>query len=93
MFATGVTQLIGRQLSALYFQQQAVEANFRFDLARIREYGEQIALLKGEEREIAHAGEVFEDVFNTIQRIIRLRVAADRLQPVLLADLRASFLT
>ena len=74
MFATGVTQLIGRKLAKLYFRQQAVEANFRFDLARIREYSEQIALLKGENREIAHAGEVFEDVFHTIQRIIRLRV-------------------
>jgi putative ATP-binding cassette transporter len=74
MFATGLTQLIGRKLAQLYFRQQAVEANFRFDLARIREYSEQIALLKGEAREIAHAGEVFEDVFHTIQRIIRLRV-------------------
>ena len=38
MFATGVTQIIGRKLAQLYFKQQAVEANFRFDLARIREY-------------------------------------------------------
>ena len=52
VFATGVMQSIGRRLTALYFKQQAVEANFRFDLARVREYGEQIALLKGEEREI-----------------------------------------
>jgi vitamin B12/bleomycin/antimicrobial peptide transport system ATP-binding/permease protein len=74
LFATGVTQLIGRKLAQLYFRQQAVEANFRFDLARIREYSEQIALLKGEKREISHASEVFEDVFHTIQRIIRLRV-------------------
>jgi putative ATP-binding cassette transporter len=74
VFATGLIQLIGRKLSALYFRQQAVEANFRFDLARVREYGEQIALLKGETREIAHAGTVFEDVFHTVQRIIRLRV-------------------
>lgn len=74
VFATGITQLIGRKLSSLYFRQQQVEANFRFDLARIREYGEQIALLKGEEREMAHAGEVFQDVFHTIQRIINVRV-------------------
>ncbi len=74
VLATGITQIIGRKLAALYFRQQAVEANFRFDLARIREYGEQIALLKGEAREINHAGEVFTDVFHTIQRIIRLRV-------------------
>src|SRR5208283_2033043 len=63
--ATGITQLIGRNLSRLYFRQQAVEANFRFDLARIREYSEQIALLKGEEREIDRAGNVFGEVFRT----------------------------
>ncbi len=74
VIATGITQIIGRKLSKLYFRQQAVEANFRFDLARIREYGEQIALLKGEAREINRAGEVFQDVFDTVQAIIRLRV-------------------
>ena len=71
--ATGVTQLIGRSLSRLYFRQQAVEANFRFDLARIREYSEQIALLKGEEREIDRAGSVFGEVVRTIRRIIHVR--------------------
>ena len=73
VFATGVTQLIGRRLSSLYFHQQRVEANFRFDLARIREYSEQIALLKGEPREMAHAAGVFDDVFRTIRRIIVVR--------------------
>ncbi len=71
--ATGVTQMIGRSLSRLYFRQQAVEANFRFDLARIREYSEQIALLKGEEREIDRAGSVFGEVVRTIRRIIHVR--------------------
>jgi putative ATP-binding cassette transporter len=71
--ATGITQLIGQRLSRLFFQQQAVEANFRFDLARIREYSEQIALLKGEQREIDRAGNVFGDVFRTIRRIIHVR--------------------
>ncbi|MGA9850571.1 MAG: ABC transporter ATP-binding protein/permease [Roseiarcus sp.] len=71
--ATGITQLIGRSLSKLYFRQQAVEANFRFDLARVREYSEQIALLKGENREIERAGTVFDDVFRTIRRIIHVR--------------------
>jgi putative ATP-binding cassette transporter len=71
--ATGVTQLIGRSLSRLYFRQQAVEANFRFDLARIREYSEQIALLKGEDREIDRAGSVFGEVVRTIRRIIHVR--------------------
>ena len=72
-FATGMMHLIGRSLSRLMFRQQAVEANFRFDLARIREFSEQIALLKGEDREIDRAGRVFNDVFTTVQRIIRVR--------------------
>ncbi len=72
-FATGMMQLLGRSLSRLMFRQQAVEANFRFDLARIREFSEQIALLKGEDREIDRAGRVFNDVFTTVQRIIRVR--------------------
>jgi vitamin B12/bleomycin/antimicrobial peptide transport system ATP-binding/permease protein len=72
-FATGMMHLIGRSLSRLMFRQQAVEANFRFDLARIREFSEQIALLKGEDREINRAGRVFDDVFHTVQRIIRVR--------------------
>jgi vitamin B12/bleomycin/antimicrobial peptide transport system ATP-binding/permease protein len=71
--ATGITQLIGQSLSRLYFRQQSVEANFRFDLARIREYSEQIALLKGEDREIDRAGNVFGDVVRTIRRIIHVR--------------------
>jgi putative ATP-binding cassette transporter len=71
--ATGITQLIGRNLSRIYFRQQAVEANFRFDLARIREYSEQIALLKGEEREINRAANVFGDVFRTVRRSIHVR--------------------
>jgi len=73
LFATGMMQLIGRRLSALYFRQQTVEANFRFDLARIREYSEQIALLKGEDREIARAATVFERVFETVRSIIKVR--------------------
>ena len=72
-FATGMMQLIGHSLSRLMFRQQAVEANFRFGLARVREFSEQIALLKGEEREIDRAGAVFGEVFTTVQRIIRVR--------------------
>src|SRR5271156_2813707 len=73
LFATGIMQLIGRRLSALYFRQQTVEANFRFDLARIREYSEQIALLNGEERGIDRAGTVFSEVVRTVRRIIHVR--------------------
>ena len=42
---TVVTHLIGRTLTGLYFDRQRREADFRFSLARLREYSEQIALL------------------------------------------------
>ncbi len=48
---TWITHLIGRPLIALNFLQQRYEADFRFNLVRVRENGEQIALLKGEQAE------------------------------------------
>jgi vitamin B12/bleomycin/antimicrobial peptide transport system ATP-binding/permease protein len=50
-FGTIGTHLIGRPLARLAFERQKYEANFRFSLARMREYGEQIALLRGENAE------------------------------------------
>ncbi|MBI2713402.1 MAG: ABC transporter ATP-binding protein/permease [Rhizobiales bacterium] len=48
---TTLTHLIGRALIALNFQQQRYEADFRFNLVRVRENSEQIALLDGEHAE------------------------------------------
>jgi len=48
---TILTHLIGRPLIALSFQQQRYEADFRFNLVRVRENSEQIALLEGEAAE------------------------------------------
>jgi len=45
---TLITHLIGRPLIRLYFERQHMEADFRFSLARLREYTEQVALLSGE---------------------------------------------
>ena len=45
---TLITHWIGRPLISLYFQRQHMEADFRFSLARLREYTEQVALLGGE---------------------------------------------
>jgi vitamin B12/bleomycin/antimicrobial peptide transport system ATP-binding/permease protein len=45
------THLVGRALIALNFQQQRYEADFRFNLVRVRENSEQIALLNGERAE------------------------------------------
>jgi len=48
VIGTALTHLIGWPLANLNFQQQAYEADFRFNLVRVRENSEQIALLKGE---------------------------------------------
>jgi putative ATP-binding cassette transporter len=51
VFGTTLTHLIGRRLVPLNFQQQRYEADFRFNLVRVRENSEQIALLHGDEAE------------------------------------------
>jgi vitamin B12/bleomycin/antimicrobial peptide transport system ATP-binding/permease protein len=49
--ATLITHLIGRPLVNLNFNRQRFEADFRFNLVRVRENAEQIALLHGETAE------------------------------------------
>ncbi|MFS8036992.1 ABC transporter ATP-binding protein/permease [Xanthobacter sp. AM11] len=54
-FGTLVAHFIGRPLVKLNYDQQRYEADFRVDLVRVRENGEQIALLDGagaEERKL-----------------------------------------
>jgi putative ATP-binding cassette transporter len=51
VIGTALTHLIGRALIALNFQQQRYEADFRYNLVRVRENSEQIALLTGESAE------------------------------------------
>jgi putative ATP-binding cassette transporter len=48
---TALTHLIGWPLVGMHFQQQRYEADFRFNLVRVRENSEQIALLDGEKAE------------------------------------------
>ncbi|MCL2452579.1 MAG: ABC transporter ATP-binding protein/permease [Alphaproteobacteria bacterium] len=67
------THWIGSPLVGLNFIQQRYEANFRFSLARIREYAEQIALLSGERREKTSLRSRFADIVNNYFRIIACR--------------------
>ena len=50
MLGTVLAHWIGWPLAALNFRQQRFEADFRFNLVRVRENSEQIALLDGETR-------------------------------------------
>ena len=53
IFGTALTHWIGSPLVNLNFEQQRYEADFRFNLVRVRENSEQIALLRGEGAERA----------------------------------------
>ena len=48
LLGTWLTHLVGRALIWLNFYQQRYEADFRFNLVRVRENAEQIALMAGE---------------------------------------------
>src|SRR6185312_9915618 len=51
VLGTALTQWIGAPLINLSFEQQRFEADFRFNLVRVRENSEQVALLGGESAE------------------------------------------
>jgi putative ATP-binding cassette transporter len=51
VLGTAATHWIGRPLAEMNFNQQRYEADFRFNLVRVRENSEQIALLDGEPAE------------------------------------------
>jgi vitamin B12/bleomycin/antimicrobial peptide transport system ATP-binding/permease protein len=58
------THLIGRKLVGLNFMQQRYEADFRFNLVRVRENSEQIGLLEGEKAETERLLDRFARVVN-----------------------------
>ena len=75
---TLITHLIGRPLIHLYFQRQRMEADFRFSLARLREYTEQVALLSGEDAEKNMVGQRFGALIANYLALVyrRMRVTA-----------------
>lgn len=54
---SGLTWLIGKPLIAAVEEQNAAEADLRFELTRVRESAESIALVKGEDEEKRRLGE------------------------------------
>jgi vitamin B12/bleomycin/antimicrobial peptide transport system ATP-binding/permease protein len=70
VIGTWLTHLIGRPLVTLFFQQQRVEADFRFNLVRTRENSEQIALLRGEGAERGRAMDRFAAVVRNWRAIM-----------------------
>ena len=71
LVGTGLTHLIGRRLVPLSFNQQKLEANFRYRLVRVRENPEGIALLHGETEEDAQLRSSFQFVRDNFWAIMR----------------------
>jgi putative ATP-binding cassette transporter len=73
---TMLTHLVGWPLVSLNFRQQRFEADFRFNLVRVRENSEQIALLRGEsiecERLLDRFGSIVGNWLLIMQRTKRL---------------------
>ena len=76
ILGTALTQWIGSPLVNLNFQQQRFEADFRFNLVRVRENAEQIALLQGESAErqrlLERFGRVIDNWYGIMGRTKRL---------------------
>ena len=72
--ATWITHLIGRPLIRLEFEQERREADFRFSLARLREYSEQIALMVGEPTERKHLAARFAAIVENFYRLVWRRL-------------------
>jgi putative ATP-binding cassette transporter len=70
---TLITHLIGHPLVRLNFNQQRYEADFRYHLVRIRENGEQVALLAGEDAERARLGDRFATLVANFRLIMTAR--------------------
>jgi putative ATP-binding cassette transporter len=70
---TLIAHWIGRPLVRLFFEKQKVEANFRFSLARLREYSEQVALLAGERAEQGFLRRRFGTIIGNYLDLIRQR--------------------
>jgi vitamin B12/bleomycin/antimicrobial peptide transport system ATP-binding/permease protein len=68
---TWLTIKIGRPLVPLNFDQQRLEANFRFSLVRLRENAESVALYRGEAMELGVFQERFRGVFENFWQIMK----------------------
>ncbi len=71
LIGTGLTHLIGRKLVPLSFNQQKLEANFRYRLVRVRENPEAIALSHGEGEEDEELRSSFQFVRDNFWAIMR----------------------
>nr|WP_269747108.1 SbmA/BacA-like family transporter [Elstera litoralis] len=71
LLGTWITHKIGRPLIGLNFQQERVEADFRYALIRVRDHSEGIALYRGEPQEGHTLTDLFSRVVTNYKAIMR----------------------
>ena len=67
---TGLAHLVGRKLIGLNFDQQRYEADFRFNMMRVRENSESVAFYRGEPSELAGFRERFFSVIRNFRQLM-----------------------
>ncbi|MEO0704161.1 MAG: ABC transporter ATP-binding protein/permease [Cyanobacteria bacterium J06649_5] len=70
----------GKPLIRINAEQLSYEADFRYDLARIHENTEAIALYRGETQELSQSSAQFSHVFNNFTRLIRWQLGLNLFQ-------------
>lgn len=70
LIATGIAIWLGRPLINLNFLNEKFNANFRYALIRLREYGESIAFFRGEEREQKGLVSKFNDIISNTWALV-----------------------
>ena len=73
-FVTWAVHKVGHPLTRLINRQLEVEADFRFQMIRIREYAESIALIQGAENEERRMRNLFSAVWQNFMRQLRYKV-------------------
>ncbi|WP_321915902.1 ABC transporter ATP-binding protein/permease [Paraburkholderia sp. J11-2] len=71
VFGSVVIQKVGHPLVSINYQQQKVEADFRFGLIRLRENAEQIALYDGMDTERGNAQGLFQHIRDNWWRVMK----------------------
>jgi len=71
VLGTGAAHLVGRRLIGLDFDQQRYEADFRFNMMRVRENSESIAFYRGEQAEGVGFRERFSKVIGNFWQLMR----------------------
>lgn len=71
VFGTWLTAYIGNPLITLNFNQQRLEADFRYGLVRLRENSESVAIYGGEGRERGHLWVRFKALVGNFWQIMR----------------------